>query len=310
MGGDIKIIKLLTIIITKVFMGESEMRLNHNMNSISLYKHYKGNIKSNNAAISKISSGLSIQSAKDNPNKIAPSETMKLKIRSLQTVQRNVQDTTSMLQTADGALQEVNNALSRMKELIVSAGDGSKTEQDKLIIQQELDALIKGVDSLADQTDFNGIKMIGAEGVLDNELPKFKLGCIGAEVGDLKKIPMFNVSTKNLKDSDGNALSNIDVTTNEGIAKALKVVDASVSIVGDIRARYGAMQNALEDWYDGVGSIVETTEIASSKITDADIAGEMAEIARTQILYQTQLSLIAQSNNFPKDALNVLSNAR
>lgn len=286
------------------------MRLNHNMNSLSLYKQYKTNIKSNGSAISKISSGLKIQSSKDNPNKIAPSETMKLKIRSLQTVQRNVQDTASMLQTADGALQEVNNALSRMKELIVSAGDGSKTEQDRSIIQQELKSIINNIDSLADQTDFNGVKMIGTDGVVDNNLPQYKLGCIGAEVGDLKKIPLFNVSTNNLKDADGNVLSNIDVTTDKGIAKALKVVEASVNIVGDVRARYGAMQNTLEDWYEGIGATVETTERASSKLTDADVAGEMAEIARTQILYQTQLSLIAQSNNFPKDALNVLANGR
>lgn len=286
------------------------MRLNHNMNSISLYKHYKTNIKSNGSAISKISSGLRIQSSKDDPNKIAPSETMKLKIRSLQTVQRNVQDTTSMLQTADGALQEVNNALSRMKELVVSAGDGSKTEDEKLIIQEELKSIINNIDALSNQTDFNGIKMLGSEGVVDNNFPNYKLGCIGAEVGDLKKIPLFNVSTKNLKDADGNALRDIDVTTEKGIASALKVVGASINIVGDVRARYGAMQNTLEDWYDGIDVTVETTERASSKLMDADIASEMAEIARTQILYQTQLSLIAQSNNFPKDALNVLSNAR
>ncbi|WP_294352310.1 flagellin [uncultured Clostridium sp.] len=286
------------------------MRLNHNMNSIGLYKEYKTNIKSNKAAISKISSGLKIQSSKDNPNKIAPSETMKLKIRTLQTVQRNVQDTTSMLQTADGALQQVNNSLSRMKELIVSAGDDTKTSDEKLIIQEELNSLLEGIDGIADQTDFNGIKMIGDESVVDNNFPNYKIGSIGVEVGEIKKIPLFNVSTSNLKDSDGNSLKNIDVTTRDGVDKALKIVDASVNIIGDIRARYGSMQNSLEDWYNGLGSIEETTEYASSKITDCNVAEEMAEIARTQILYQTQISLIAQSNDFPKDALNVLANAR
>lgn len=286
------------------------MRLNHNMNSIGLYKEYKTNIKSNKAAISKISSGLKIQSSKDNPNKIAPSETMKLKIRALQTVQRNVQDTTSMLQTADGALQQVNNSLSRMKELIVSAGDDTKTSDEKLLIQEELNSLLEGIDGIADQTDFNGIKMIGDESVVDNNLPNYKIGTIGVEVGEIKKIPLFNVSTSNLKDSDGNSLKNIDVTTRDGVDKALKIVDESVNIIGGIRARYGSMQNSLEDWYNGLGSIEETTEYASSKITDCNVAEEMAEIARTQILYQTQISLIAQSNDFPKDALNVLANAR
>ena len=111
------------------------MRLNNNMSSLSIYNGYKKNLINNKSAIERLSTGIKINSAKDNPNKIGQSEQMRIQIKSLQAVQRNLQDGVSMLQTADGALQEVNNTLARIKELSVSAANGSKSESEKEIIQ-------------------------------------------------------------------------------------------------------------------------------------------------------------------------------
>ncbi|MEG0367086.1 MAG: flagellin [Coprobacillus sp.] len=122
------------------------MRLNQNMNSLSIYNSYRKNLTANSSALDKLSSGTKINSAKDNPNKIGQSETMRMQLRSLQAAQRNLQDGSSMLQTADSALQEVNNSLTRMKELAVSAADGTKSVDDRKIIQTEIDQLKSNID--------------------------------------------------------------------------------------------------------------------------------------------------------------------
>ena len=136
------------------------MRLNHNMSSLSIYNGYKKNLINNKSAIERLSTGIKINSAKDNPNKIGQSEQMRIQIKSLQAVQRNLQDGTSMLQTADGALQEVNNTLARIKELSVSAANGSKSESEKEIIQNEIEEMKKNIDDLANNTEFNGVKLL------------------------------------------------------------------------------------------------------------------------------------------------------
>lgn len=282
------------------------MRLCHNMNSLSLYNHYKKNLKVNDSSINKISSGVKISSAKDNPDKIGQSESMKIKIRSLQVAQRNMQDGSSMLQTADGALQEVNNILSRIKELSVSAADGTKSIDEKTIIQEEVNGLLAGISDLANNTEFNGIKLIGTSEVVDNGNPKYQVATTGAEVGESMKIPLFNVNPEMLRDENGNELGKINVTTMDGAGKAMKIIDAAISTVNDIRSKYGAISNKFESSYDRLESSTEIIQNASSKLTDTNVAEEIANFSKTNIMYQAQIALIAQSNQFPQDALKIL----
>lgn len=282
------------------------MRLCHNMNSLSLFNKYKKNLNVNASSINKISSGVKINRAKDNPDKIGQSESMKIKIRSMQVAQRNMQDGASMLQTADGALQQVNNMLSRIKELAVSAGDGNKTGEEKKIIQNEVNELLKGINDLATNTEFNGIKLIGNEEVIDNNNPKYQVATTGAGIGENMKIPMFNISSSVLADSQGNKMSEIDLLTEEGIGKAMNTIDEVISVIGGIRAEYGAISNKFESTSDRLASSMDMVQNASSKLTDTDIAEEVVKLSKTQILFQTQIALIAQSNDFPKDALKVL----
>lgn len=282
------------------------MRLCHNMNSLSLYNKYKKNLKVTDSSINKISSGIKINSAKDNPDKIGQSESMKIKIKSMQIAQKNMQDGSSMLQAADGALQQVNDMLSRIKELVVSGADTVKTEDDKKIIQAEIDELLQGIDKLSANTEFNGIKLIGDAEVIDNKNPNYQIATTGAEIGDNMKIPMFNINSSVLVDSNGNKLSEISVLNELDADKAIDTIDESIQIINDIRAQYGAISNKFESSYDRLMSSTEVAESASSKLTDVDIAEEMVLLAKSEILYQTQIALIAQSNEFPRDALKVL----
>ena len=135
------------------------MRLTHNMFSLSIYKTYKGRIDDNANALNNISTGSKLSSAKDNPNKIGKNETLKIQVLTNDAASKNIQDTNSMIQTFDGSLQEMNNSLSRMKELTVSAGSGALTDADKKIIQNEIDSIKKDINDLANNTEFNGIKL-------------------------------------------------------------------------------------------------------------------------------------------------------
>lgn len=282
------------------------MRLCHNMNSLKLYNKYSKNLKVSGTSINNISSGIKISRAKDNPDKIGQSESMKIKIRSMQIAQKNMQDGSSMLQAADGALQQINDVLSRVKELTVNAANGSNTEDEKQIIQTEIDSLLRGIDDMANNTEFNGIKLIGNQDVFSNDFPKNLEAMTGAEVGEVMKVPMYNVNTSLLLDSNGKSLASINVLTQEGASEALATIDEVISSVSHIRSQYGAISNKFESCYDRLTSSTQVVQTASSRLTDADIAEEMLTFSKSQILYETQIALMAQSNQFPMDALKVL----
>ena len=286
------------------------MRLNHNMNALSTYKAYTKNIKENAEAMGRVSSGLKINSAKDNPNKIAQSEQMRIQIKSLIASQRNLQDASSMLQTADGGLQEASNTLNRMRELAVSASDGTKSDNDRAIIQTEIKSLKDNLGYLANNTEFNGFKMIGNPQVKNNNYPIYANTAIGIMVGEQARIPLFNVSPGSLKDKDNNILENIDLSSTSGASRAIKTIDDSIDIVSSIRAQYGALMNRFENTVVNQEAIGIKLESAESSLRDADIAVEMLEVSRTQLLNNTSLALIAQSNNIPLDALRTLERVR
>lgn len=286
------------------------MRLNHNMLSLSAFNTYKKSLSANSTALERISTGLKINSAKDNPNKIAQSEQMRIQIKCLETANRNVQDSSSMIQTAEGALQEASNMINRMRELAVSAADGSKSEGDVDAIQKELDQLKAGLNDLANNTEFNGIKMLGNDKVSSNKYPVHTTTIIGAQVGEDIYIPQYNIKTTVLKDSKGNTLEDVNLSTQEKANEAIKTIDEVINTVGSIRGKYGALIGRFDSTSDNLQANINISESAESSIRDADIAEEMMEIARTNILTQSSIGLIAQTNRMPQDCLRILQNSR
>lgn len=278
------------------------MRININMKSLGIYSGYKKNIIANSAAMEKISSGKKINSAKDNPLKIEQSENFRMQIRALEMANKNLQDSTSMIQVADTAMGTISEALIRMKELTVQAANEVTNEADRKLIQDEIDVLRGHIDDTAKNTEFNGNKLLVNGNVTDNSKPDYVEMQIGANVGDSIGIPFFNVSAETL------GLDKLDVVNDA--TKALNSIDEALKDVNGCRAKYGAVQNRLETSIEITSSSSYTYEKSSSDINDADIALEMAEIARTSILMESATAMMAQSNNFPKDMLNILANLR
>ena len=278
------------------------MRININMKSLGIYSGYKKNIAANSAAMEKISSGKKINSAKDNPLKIEQSENFKMQIRALEMANKNLQDSSSMIQVADSTMGTISEALIRMKELTVQAASETTNEADRNIIQSEIDQLKSYIDDTANNTEFNGNKLLVNEKVTDNSKPKYVEMQIGANVGDSIGIPFFNVSSETL------GIDKLDVVNDA--TKALNSIDEALKDVNGCRAKYGAVQNRLENSIEITSSSSYIYEKSSSDINDADIALEMAEIARTSILMESATAMMAQSNNFPKDMLNILANLR
>ena len=278
------------------------MRININMKSLGIYSGYKKNIIDNSAAMNKISSGKKINSAKDNPLKIEQSENFKMQIRALEMANKNLQDSSSMIQVADSTMGTISEALIRMKELTVQAASETTNEADRNIIQSEIEQLKSYIDDTANNTEFNGNKLLVNGNVTDNSKPKYVEMQIGANVGDSIGIPFFNVSSETL------GIDKLDVVNDA--TKALNSIDEALKDVNGCRAKYGAVQKRLETSIEITSSSSYIYEKSSSDINDADIALEMAEIARTSILMESATAMMAQSNNFPKDMLNILANLR
>ena len=278
------------------------MRININMKSLGIYSGYKKNIAANSAAMNKISSGKKINSAKDNPLKIEQSENFRMQIRALEMANKNLQNSTSMIQVADTAMGTISEALIRMKELTVQAANEVTNEADRKLIQDEIDVLRSHIDDTAKNTEFNGNKLLVNGNVTDNSKPDYVEMQIGANVGDSIGIPFFNVSSETL------GIDKLDVVNDA--TKALNSIDEALKDVNGCRAKYGAVQNRLENSIEITSSSSYIYEKSSSDINDADIALEMAEIARTSILMESATAMMAQSNNFPKDMLNILANLR
>lgn len=291
------------------------MRLNHNLASLNIYREHIKVLGNQSKALDRISSGNKINSAKDNPNAIASSERMRMQIRGLQMAQRNAQDGVSMLQTADGGLDSITNMLQRIRQLTVQAGSGANTPSDIENIQTEINEMIEGVDSIAANTEFNGVHVLNPEGdpsvAYDNNVPSKKLIMpIGANVGEEVEIPLYDVSSNNLTDGT-NSLSELKAGFEGlGVDKALSIIDGAIDTVLSVRSKYGALSNRFESTYDKVAEIHDTITGAESQIRDADVAEEMMEFAKNNVLIDAGHAMMVQSNKFPQDVLRILENVK
>lgn len=286
------------------------MRLNQNMQSLNVYKNYKKNLSVQSKALDRISTGTKINSAKDNPNKLGVSEGLRMQIRGLQMAERNLQDGISMMQATDGALSTVSEALNRIKELTVQAANGSMNREDLNIVQGEINQLKEHIDYTVNNSDFNGVKLLNSSKVTNNDYPKYLNHVVGANAKEEINIPVFNITTDMLIDSDGNSLKNIDVTKSDDSGKNLSIIESAIKTVNSVRSRYGSIQNRMDTSSQNLGGSSFNLENAESRVRDSDLALEMAEYARTSILHETSIALMQQTNRFPQDVLRVLENMK
>ena len=282
------------------------MRLNQNIPSLNIYKNYKRNLKLQSSALEKISTGNKINKAKDNPNKLGVSEGLRMQIRGIQSAEKNLQDGVSMMQSVEGSLSSITEMLLRMKELVVQGSNGTNSEDDLKTIQAEIIQIKENIDFTANTSDFNGVNLLHNENVDNNNYPGYKTHMVGANASEELQVPLFNISTNILKDKDGNNVKNIDVTDRDKVNKNISAIESAISIVNDVRSKYGAIQSRMETSYENLISTSSTLQKSESKVRDADIALEMVEYSRTSVLHNSALSILNQSNNFPQDVLRIL----
>ena len=278
------------------------MIINKNMASLNIYREYSKNITNQSSALQRISSGIKVNSAKDDPNAIAQSERFRMQIRGLQMAGKNTQDGVSMLQTADGGLDGITSSLQRVRELIVQAG-GATTDSDKEVIQKEINQMLDGADDMANNTEFNGVKLLSG-GANDGSVNIEML--TGANVGEKINIPKYNLTTKGLALKTGDVV-NVDVNK---IDDSLKLVDSALHNIIGARSKFGALENRFESNYNYTMEMSDKIESADSGVRDADLAEEMMEYSKDSILIEAGNAMMAQSNKLPQDALRILENVR
>jgi flagellin len=269
------------------------LRVNTNVAALTSQRNL-GNVTSRlQGNFARLSSGLRIATAADDAAGLGISERMRGQIRSFTVASRNAQDGVSLAQTAEGALQEVSNNLSRMRELAVQASNGTLTTTDRATLDTEFQALITEIDRVATQTSFNGVNLLdGASTSLDIQ--------VGINASETISISLSDTTATTL------ALNSEDVTSAANASTALTAIDAAIDTVTTARGNLGAAQNRLTSAISSILNTRDNLAAAESRIRDVDIATETSDLTRNSILQQAATSVLAQANVQPQLALSLL----
>lgn len=248
----------------------------------------------------RLSSGSRINTASDDAAGLAISERFKSQIRSYAQAERNAQDGISLLQTAEGAMNEISGVLIRIRELAIQGANGTLGTTERSYLDQEKTALLAEVDRFAQVTEFNGQSLLngGGAGVTFD----FQVGIDGT-ANDRISVAITDMTTATL---GGGGLAGVDLTTQAGAQAALATLDTAVDDVSTARASLGAAQNRLVVTIANIGSARENVAAANSRIRDVDVAAESADMTRHSILMQSGVSVLAQANQMPQYALKLL----
>jgi len=258
--------------------------------------------------IEKLSSGYKINRAGDDAAGLAISEKMRSQIRGLDMAAKNADDGISMIQTGEGALNETHAILQRMRELAVQSASDTNTEADRAELQKENAALIEEIDRIAQNTEFNTQKLLDKT----TASGKFTLQ-IGANAGQTLDVQFGDMQAAALK-LDGasggtgatNGVASIDISTRGGASGAIVDIDGAIAYVSSQRANMGAVQNRLEHTINNLNVTSENLTAAESRIRDVDMAKEMMQYTKNNILTQAAQAMLAQANQQPQGVLQLL----
>ncbi|APJ10514.1 flagellin Hag [Bacillus safensis] len=322
------------------------MRINHNIAALNTLNRLSANNGASQKNMEKLSSGLKINRAGDDAAGLAISEKMRGQIRGLEMASKNAQDGISLIQTAEGALTETHSILQRVRELVVQAGNtGTQQGEDLAAIKDEITALVEEVDGISNRTEFNGKKLLNGtfNGVVtpgtpaipptDPDDPSTGTPAVPATPGDALVFQIGANATQQIKvsiqdmsaaalgvtDADGavetgKSVKDIDVSKFETIAAdddggfddQLAIVDGAIKQVSAQRSKLGAVQNRLEHTINNLGASSENLTAAESRIRDVDMAKEMSEFTKNNILSQASQAMLAQANQQPQNVLQLL----
>jgi len=269
------------------------LRVNTNIISMTAQRNLGSVTERLQGNYQRLSSGLRVATAADDPAGLGISERMRSQIRSLGQASRNAQDGASLVQTAEGALAEVSSNLTRMRELAIQSANGTLSVDDRAIIDIEFQALVEEVDRIATTTNFNGLAL------LDGSVTSLDLQ-VGINAGETIGVTLEDVTAGTI------GIDVLDVTDQANSNAALAVLDGAVNAVNESRGALGAAQNRLASSIRSIANARENLAAAESRIRDVDVASETADLTRNSIMQQAAVSILGQANVQPQIALQLL----
>ncbi|TPE66916.1 flagellin [Halalkalibacterium halodurans] len=268
------------------------MIINHNLPAMNAHRNMGINLGEGQKAMEKLSSGLRINRAGDDAAGLAISEKMRAQIRGLDQASRNAQDGISLIQTAEGAMNESHAILQRMRELAVqAANDTNDDANDRAALQLEIEELILELDRINTDTKFNNKDMFGESFTLH----------IGPDSTSETLVVAIDAIDSATLGVDG-----VDISTQGGASGAIDTINDAINTLSTSRAQLGAWQNRLEHTIKNLDNASENLQAAESRIRDVDMAKEMMEFTRTNILNQASQAMLAQANQQPQAVLQLL----
>jgi flagellin len=261
------------------------LRINNNIEAFNAHRQLTATSQNVQKSMERLSSGSRINRAADDAAGLAISEKLRGQIRGLSQAQRNAQDAVSLVQTAEGSLSEVHSMLQRVRELAVQYKAGTLSNSDKAAITAEANQLLSEIDRIGSGAEFNGIKLLNSGSTITFQ--------VGANDNDSS----ISVTTKDLK----TLVTGISVDTS-----AISSIDKAIDDVSTLRGTFGAVQNRLEHTLGNLATYQENLMASESRIRDVDMAAEMVQFSKNQILQQAGTSMLAQANQAPQGVLSLL----
>jgi len=270
------------------------LAIKNNLMAVNAARHLGNSYDALAKSVERLSSGLRINSSRDDAAGMAVRELMRADIAVIKQGTRNAEDGISMLQTMEGALSTIDDILIRMQALAEQAATGSYSSAQRYIMHQEFDQLRQEVDRIAQGTKFNGIKM------LDNS------NTISIQFGELTSDKIDITGSIMTSASTGLKLTGLAIDDPASAKAALTTLDSAIGSKDTARAKFGYKMNRLENTINVLRIQAENLMAAESRVSDVDVATEMAEITRNQVLAQAGISMLAQANMMPQMALKLL----
>lgn len=295
------------------------MRINTNTAAMNTYTKYSAAANAKASALEKLSSGSRINSAADDAAGLAISNKMTAQISGMKQARANAQDGISLIQTAEGALEETQKMLNRMRDLSLQASNGTLRAEDRQEIALEMNTLISNIDAINKNTKFNGLNLF-SNTADTTETFTFQ---VGANSGEIASVGIGNMSPTGLKlttlSSQVASLASVKDFSKETTAAAsfgaefarkdaLDALDNAIKAVSDQRAKLGAAQNGLNHTVNSLEATTTNLAAANSRIKDVDMAQEMTSYTSSNILLQAATSMLSQANSMPQSVMTLLQN--
>lgn len=269
------------------------MIINHNMMAMNSHRQLGVNSTNQSKSMEKLSSGLRINRAGDDAAGLSISEKMRAQVRGLNQAARNSQDGVSLIQTAEGAMDEVHSMLQRMRELAVQSTNATNDDTtDRAALQEETAALISEITAISTRVEFNGMNLL--DGTFTGNLQ------IGANQGQVLSVKIGNITTM-----AASALA-VDISTAGGASQAITAVSNAINAISSARSGLGATQNRLEHTIKNLNNSSENLQAAESRIRDVDMAKEMMDFTKSNVLNQAAQAMLSQANQLPNQVLQLL----